>query len=209
MRLLPLLLVSFLALSIIPQAQADFEWVKFEQGRKITIEEILSFKEGDCTEAMSMKLSFVNIEANYSIYFKLFPITGKNSVYLHDGWSLNYWLDTPNYSVGVVRVSDGTPSPGMMIESNETHILYVQVCPGPDAKENTYYEVGLIIALQFNDKEEIPGGIYNQSHGIWFTYTLEKEDPDWTIAIILFIVLIVVILITLNFRREKKSEPPQ
>lgn len=219
MKTLPLLIICFLTLVSIPQAQADFDWVKFEQGRYLTIPEPFHFKEGECTETMTMLLSFENTDSNYSIYFKLFPVD-KNSIYLQDGWSviINFWaVEMKPFTIYQIiydtERSDGEKTNTLRIQEPGKYAISISVCPGNNAKDDTFYEAGIIIALKFEDKEMQPAGNYNQSHGIWFTYTLEKEKiVDWTITIILLGILVGAILITagLFFKKEepKEKEPP-
>jgi hypothetical protein len=212
MKTLPLLIICFLALVSIPQAQA-FDWVQFEQGRYLTIPEPLYFKEGECTETMIMLLSFDNTDSNYSVYFKLFPVD-KNSVYLQDDWSvvIDFWpVDMKPFtvyeSIREVERSDGEKTNTLRIQEPGKYAISISVCPGNNAKNDELYEAGLIIALKFEDKEMQPAGNYNQSHGIWFTYTLEKEKiADWTITIILLGILVGAILITTGLFL-KKGEP--
>lgn len=192
MRTTPLLIVCFLALTSIPQAQA---WLNFDQGNHLTESEVLVYKEGECTKKLTIPLNFT-MEYNYSVYFTVLQTQGSIIINLNPTQISAFTVPEIIYNN---EKSNGEKTSKVRLHEPGKYVISINVCP-INAYDREYTTSILITLADDSDSREIQ-----------FTYTLEKEkEPEkgWAIAQILTIMLIVAIILTLSlyFTKDKRKE---
>lgn len=194
MRTLPILIVCFLALVSIPQAQA---WLNFDEGDHLTESEVLIYKEGECTKKLTIPLNFT-MEYNYSVYFTVLQTQGSIIINLNPTQISAFTIPEIIYNN---EKSTGEKTSKIRLHEPGKYAISINICP-TNAYNREYTTSILITLADDSDSKEID-----------FTYTLEKEkekeeEKGWTITQILIITLIVAIILTLSlyFTKDKRKE---